>query len=450
MLATQVWGNPDHSQPISDAPSVMPSGDQTASPLQSLIDGANPGEIISLPAGSYEGPLLINKPLTVTSEAGATVSLTNGDSQEAPVTITAAQVILSELTIQDKRPLPLTAAIDIQANESTLENLHISTRGTAIQMTDSSGSLIRRNEIIGARSGNYYGSHDDTGSRKGNGIDLLRSHNNRMENNEIRHMFDGIYMEESHDNTAIANKVSESRYGYHIMFSNGNRVIGNDGIFNVTGAMVMGARNTEVSGNRFIKQTQSVSAQGMLVFDTYESIFHDNQLQGNRVGLYIESATDNDFSGNDISQNFIGMQLLDAAENLIANNAFVANVTQVQAIRSGNNKAEKNYWDDAQLLDLTGSGFSSLPYRADPFFLKLTEAIPPYQLFFGSPGMQFFESLFAAPADDLFSDVMPLMDLPKLPFSDASAPIPQFAVGAASLLLMAACIILIIFTGRRR
>ncbi|MGI2296186.1 right-handed parallel beta-helix repeat-containing protein [Paenibacillus sp. GXUN7292] len=432
---------------VLQAPMAMLDDAQAASPLQSIVDNANPGDTIILPSGKYEGPVTINKQLTIAGAHKDEVILTSSTDQPV-VTILADNVSLQDITIKDERMLPLTAAIEVSSSDNTLENLIILTRGTGIQLIEASRNKLEHLLIEGLRKQSIYGTHDEHSSRKGNGIDLQLSHHNLLANNSISHMFDGIYIEESNNNTVTGNEVTSSRYGYHFMFSDDNELLRNVGMHNVTGAMIMGVKRTIVQENVFYKQAESVTAQGLLLFDAYDSVIERNRIQGNRVGIYVEHAQNNQLRFNDISRNFIGLQLLDASSNNIASNTFIANVIQAQAHKSDGNNVERNYWDDAQNIDLTGSGYSSLPYQVDPFFLTLTEAIPPYQLFFGSPGMQFFESLFAGAGKEQLQDIKPLMKLAELT-DDQEAAAPSAVAGAASAFVTAGCLLFIFFAGGR-
>lgn len=433
---------------VPQAPMAMLDDAQAASPLQSIVDNANPGDTIILPSGKYEGPVTINKQLSIAGAHKDEVILASSADQPA-VTILANNVSLQDITIKDERMLPLHAAIEVSSSDNTLENLIILTRGSGIQLIEARRNKLEHLSIEGLRKQSIYGTHDEHSSRKGNGIDLQLSHHNLLANNSISHMFDGIYMEESNNNTVIGNEVTSSRYGYHFMFSDDNELFRNVGMHNVTGAMIMGVKRTIVQENVFYKQAESVTAQGLLLFDAYDSVIERNRIQGNRVGIYVEHAQNNQLRFNDISRNFIGLQLLDASSNNIASNTFIANVIQAQAHKSDGNNVERNYWDDAQNIDLTGSGYSSLPYQVDPFFLTLTEAIPPYQLFFGSPGMQFFESLFAGAGKEQLRDTKPLMNLTELTAAAEHEAEPSSLARVASAIVTISCLSIIFFAGGR-
>lgn len=419
-------------------------------PLQSLIDNTLPGETLSLAPGTYAGPVQIQKSITITTN-GSVYLRSDSDDIEPIIAIHASHVKLSGLHIVDERRLPLSAVITIEGDHNELKQLKIQTRGSGIQLSNADFNTLQQLTIEGLLKDTMdYGSHDDRPARKGNGIDLSQSSNNELTNNVISNMFDGIYVENSDANLIHSNEVTHSRYGYHLMFSDDNMLTQNRGTHNVTGAMVMGVKRTTVSENVFIKQTESVSAQGLLLFDSYQTVVEHNQIQGNRVGIYVESASDNQINDNEVSRNFIGLQLLDAEGNTFHNNTFVANVIQAQASHSANNAVRANYWDDAQSIDLTGAGYSAIPYRVNPFFLTLTEATPPFQVFFGSPGMQFFEDLFYYPTEAWLQDDEPLMK-PNVSLSNGDEDEPhEYNSGLIGGLLILSSTFIILMSGVKR
>lgn len=437
------------------AESAPPAVAAAPNELQAMIDRAAPGDVLTLDAGVYEGAVLIDKPLTLAAEGEAVLS---GGGDGPVVTVRTDGAELVGLTIRDRRARPDSAAVVVEGDRNRLQRLVVETAGTGVQLREADGNKLEQLVINGLSGADVSQATHDSPARRGNGIDLWKSHDNLIEGNRISRMFDGIYVESSHGNRIVGNEVTRSRYGYHIMFGDDNRLNGNNGFQNVTGAMVMGAKRTEVIGNTFTKQTESVNAQGLLLFDAFDTVVKNNIIEGNRVGIYVEAAGNNEITDNTVSRNFIGMQLLGADENRLTHNTFIANVAQAQALGSRNNRMEANYWDDFQGIDLTGNGVSNLPYRVNPFFLSLSEKIPPFQVFFGSPGMRFFESLFHHPTELWLKDDRPLLKPPEAgaatgpdPGSAEDAKPPSgFVSGFAGALLAATALVIFIQSGRRK
>lgn len=412
---------------IASTPSAKVIGAEgSASSLQMLIDRTPEGGTLNLPSGTYEGPAVVDKRLTMRMPPDA--RLVNRSGQPA-LTVRANGVVLEGLNVSDDQQDPKLPAVLIESNGNRISGLTLDTQAGGVFLRTADDNVIENSRIIGRPPADG----NEAYSLRGNGIDLLQSSRNRIEGNEIDHVHDGIYVESSNETTVVNNRVEHSRYGYHFMFSGKPRLIDNQGSLNVTGGMVMGVEGAIVRGNRFSKQSENVNSQGILLFDVHRSEISDNRVEGNRIGFYVENSTDNRLTGNVISRNFIGLQMLKSEGNVFANSSFVSNVIQAQSTDSKDNRLDGNYWDDLQGVDRDGDGHSDLPYEVDPFFLKLTEEIWPFQAFFQSPGLPFLEKLFRTDTANWLKDASPLMRPPE---SDSQSPAGGGAVpyiGAAML-----------------
>lgn len=177
-------------------------------PLQKFIEEAQPGETIIIPSGEYEGPIIVGKPLTIKTDGFVQIK----NSTEKPaIHIQSDGVSINGLRIIDDT-LKESAAILITADETVLEHIQIQTRSFGIQLRDANRNEIRNSKI------SWYtdaGGPPVKMSDKGNGIDLYNSHENRMIQNEILNMDDGIYLESSHAMILEGNRIDHSRYGIH-------------------------------------------------------------------------------------------------------------------------------------------------------------------------------------------------------------------------------------------
>lgn len=385
--------------------------------LQEWVDRAEAGETLAIPAGTYRGPVVIDKPLRLRAE-GKVVLL--NESDEPAIAVTADRVLI--------------------------ENLEIRTSSYGIQFTGANEGEIVGNTIL---------RHAPEGRAKRmsemrNGIDLYNSHHNRIVGNRVADMYDAIYVESSNDNLIENNHVERSRYGIHLMYSERIAVRDNIGLFNITGAMIMAVRDVETSGNVFRKQNENVHSQGILLFDAHASRFLDNLVEGNRVGFYIEQSTDNTFLRNRIRQNFIGAQFIEATGNHFADNLFVGNVTDAETRASADNRLAGNFWDAFGGIDYDGDGQSDIAYAINPFFHQLTHNQPAFQLFFHSPGMMFLEGLFQSGPSGRMRDEAPLMKPPEFAQADGNqGAAPGAGTAVAGILLLAASITMM-YRGVRR
>ena len=72
-----------------------------AASLQPQIDAAAPGAAITVPAGTYEGAIVINKPLTIIGEGLPTIQ---GSGKGKVVHIAAENVKLHSFHLRKKEP----------------------------------------------------------------------------------------------------------------------------------------------------------------------------------------------------------------------------------------------------------------------------------------------------------------------------------------------------------
>lgn len=424
--------------------------------LQQLVDQAQPGDTVRVPAGRYQGPVVVDKPIHL--EGSSSGSSTSSDEvvivnpEKGPVLeLRSEGASLTGLTIKDSRNDPDSVALFIRGSGNRISGLHIETMGYGVRLEDANRNLLEELTIQGLTESGEEASQEEEPSERGNGIDLRGSGGNVMKGNTISNMFDGIYIEKGDANRIESNTVTHSRYGYHLMFSKNTLVQDNVGSRNVTGAMIMSDEGSVVTGNDFAKQSENATAQGILLFDVKGSSIENNRVEGNRVGLYAQGITDNRIRNNRFYRNFVGIQMMGAKSNRIEGNEFIANVVQAQATAGEGNRVGFNYWDDHEGLDLQGDGVSDLPYQGNPFFLSLTEQTPAYQIFFGSPGMTLLEGLFQSTEQAVFSDEAPWMkpELPELQQDSTASNSGRAGPLAASAALLGLSTAIFWLGGRR-
>ncbi|MEC0371433.1 right-handed parallel beta-helix repeat-containing protein [Paenibacillus chibensis] len=367
--------------------------------LQTLVDRTAEGDTIRLAAGTYAGPVNVNKRITIRGDGSTTLV---NDSDKSAMTLSADGVQITGLQITHHGALE-SAAVEVHGSKSRLENLSIRTMGYGIMVRDAGGTVIHDNQIA------WFDPNADRPEKKRNGIDLYNAPDTRITDNQIEYMKDGIYMEQGSSETVKGNRISYSRYGIHCMYIHESQVIGNVGEHNFTGAMVMVVKNTVVSDNSFRKQSNNVYAQGILLYDVQDSLVERNVVEGNRVGVYIEKSTGNRVADNGLFNNFVGIQVINADQNTFLHNGFVTNVIESMEKGSSSNRFMENYWDSFQGLDLNHDGRSEIPYAMNPFYQQFIAKNAAYQLFFQSPSMTFLSNLFADPGRTTARDSAPLM-----------------------------------------
>lgn len=417
---------------------ASPSNQDQVVSLQTIIDQAQSGDSIELPPGTYTGPAVINKKLTI--RGNKDVTLIN-HSNESAISILSDGVHLQGIQIKHPVSGDQSSAIQVMADQVTLENLTIQTSGYGILIRDADRGVIQNNTILWTRP------DANMPKQKGNGIDLYNSNDMLIQNNTITRVRDAIYLEKSRNARVQGNKLSHTRYGIHCMYIDGSHVINNEGEYNITGAMIMGVKNVVVSGNSFRKQSQNVHSQGILLYDVQTSSIANNVVEGNRVGIYMEQSSENRLSRNAVLRNFIGIQLLRSSHNQFQMNDFIANVIEAEATESQKNEMKGNYWDSMQGLDLNADGTSDIPYAINPFYQQLVSETPAYQLFFQSPGMTFLSDMFTDGRDHWTKDLSPLMKSNENYVTSAESSKGSDDVMIMGLFLLCTSIFIIIYSG---
>ncbi|WP_211750339.1 NosD domain-containing protein [Paenibacillus sp. Marseille-Q4541] len=418
------------------------SADQnSATPLQPLIDEASEGSVLFLPEGDYAGPIIVDKKITIVGKGK--VNVINTKNKPA-IEISANNAALKNLSISHTYQ-GREAGVLVKADYVILKGLTIHTEGYGIMLRDAHYNLIQNNIIRGAQVESLENVN------KGNGIDLYQSNHNEIQNNQISYVMDAIYIENSQYANVESNQIGKVRYAIHCMYVNRSSVLNNVGENNVTGAMVMGVKNSTISGNTFRKQDGNVNAQGMLLFDVQDSLIENNTLEGNRVGIYIQNSSNNQINKNAVNKNFVGIQSLSSKDNVIEFNDFISNVIEAVAMESMNNKMQYNYWDSFQGIDVEGDGHSDVSYHINPFYQNLVQRNSSYQLFFQSPGLSFLSDMFTQDKNTWSRDESPSMHINNQAFIKTSESNAKSGfVFITGILLFVSAIYTILYLGVRR
>ncbi|MCM3781434.1 right-handed parallel beta-helix repeat-containing protein [Neobacillus mesonae] len=367
--------------------------------LQTLIDNASDGEVLVVPEGKYVGPVVVDKKLTIIGDGKVEVRNTaNKPAIEVRANHTSIENLIINHTYKGRE-----AGVLINADHVILRDLEIHTEGHGIMLRDANYNLIQHNRIEGSEVQSLENLN------QANGIDLYKSNHNDIQNNVIRYVMDGIYIESSQNIHVESNEIADVRYAVHAMYVKHASILNNSGQNNVTGAMVMEVQNAAISGNVFRKQSKNVNAQGMYLFDVHDSVIDQNTLEGNRVGFFIQSSSNNLIRKNTVIENFVGVQLISSKGNVIESNDFVSNVIEAAVMGSENNSIQHNYWDSSQGVDINGDGSSELSHFMNPFYQNLVSRNSAYQLFFQSPGMTFLSEMFTQDRNSWSMDSSPSM-----------------------------------------
>ena len=422
----------------------LPAG--AAEDLQALIDAAEPGSILVLPAGTYDGNVVIDKPLELRGEGWPVIDgHGSGNVIEiyAPdVTITGFEIVNTGLSLDQENAGVSANAERVSVIGNRFENVLF-------------GIYLRRGDDSHVAD-NVIGAIDLDVARSGDGIRLWESSRVVVERNVVDGGRDTVLWF-SDDLILRENRVTNGRYGIHFMYSDRALVERNYLSGNSVGGFLMYSKDLVLKDN-VVSGSHGPSGYGIGLKDMDGVTVTGNHMMSNRVGIYFDNTpatpgvtheiTDNLFAYNDVGALF----LPSVRGNVFSGNGFVDNGEQVGVKGKGvfeeNNvwtvEGSGNHWSDFAGYDADSDGVGDVSYQSAELFSTLTDK---------NPELHFFDSTPASEAIDLagkmfpafkprpkLTDTAPLIALPSFsnPVSTPGASSTWSTVGIATLMLASA------------
>ncbi len=358
---------------------------EATTPLQPMIDAAEPGATLTPRPGRYSGPVVITKPLTL--DGGGAVVI-DGLGKGTVVHIKGDGITVKGLTVTNSgdQHNDIDAGIRIEGRNNVVKDNSVEESLFGIDLQEADDNVVRRNRISS--------KGDAALGVKGDAIRLWYAHGNRIEENTIAKSRD-LVVWYSLRNTIARNEVSDSRYGLHCMFAKDNVIEDNRLDRNLVGIYLMYDERDVIRGNR-IFQAQGAAGVGIGFKEASSITVEDNEILYNAVGLSFdlspfEPGSTIRMARNRIAFNDIGVSFLsDRPGNIFLDNKFIAN-TQHVAMRLFESavKAEwdGNYWDDYEGFDRDGNGVGDRPHVLRTYADRLWMDVPAAALFKGSPAL---------------------------------------------------------------
>lgn len=427
------------------------AADEDATDLQALVDGAEPGSELRLPAGTYRGGVVVDKPLRIVGEGWPVV---DGQGDGNILEITAPDVTIEGLVLRGS------------GSSLDRENAGVSSDGSAgIRIVGNRfedvlfGVFLRRapDSLV---ADNVIGAKELSLGRRGDGIRLWESPGTTIEGNTVTDGRDSVLWF-SEGLVVRDNVVKRGRYGLHFMYSDDALVEGNWLEGNSVGGFLMYSRNLTLRDNvAFDNRGPSGYGFGFKDMDGIEA--DGNRLVDNRVGLYFDNSpwsTDvyQHFRRNVVAYNDIGLEFNPSVKrNVFSANAFIDNREQVSLTGGGtfvdNNEwtadGVGNFWSDYAGYDSDGDGLGEVPYRAEDLFGELTDDHPEVAFFSNSPAARAVD--MAAQAfpvlrpDPKLVDEAPMVsppDVPPLARAPAEGSRGLLAVASLAMVGLAAAVV---------
>lgn len=407
----------------------------SAEDVQALITAAPVGSRVQVPAGSYRGHLVIDKPLVV--EAAGRVVL-DGGGRGTVVTITSDDVTLRGFHVANTGgQIEEGAAIKVvEAARVILERNHLESFYTGIAALGAKDLRIRDNVIVGSGQVSADAGHaldgspsgqstaasdthaDHTGYTdappdpaagpgprgQGDGISLWNTQAVTIASNTIAGVRDGIYLSYADAVLADSNEVRSSRYAVHSMFGAGITLFGNHISGNLAGIVLMYSKDVLVGRNAVIDHRSAGTGVGVAIKDVAGMRLAENVIARNRVGLRLEgtqrtAGAEATVLRNRISANSIGVSLTASADVGFAANTFEGNLNDVYA--AGQNVARRNDWSYQGTgnrwsayagYDLDADGVGDVPHTAGGVLQVVIAAAPALEVFGTSPALHVLAS----------------------------------------------------------
>jgi nitrous oxidase accessory protein len=400
---------------------VSPDGPYTT--IEAALAGARDGDTVEVRGGTYSGPLVLEKRVTLVGRDGATL---DGQGEGTVLTVTAPGAVVRGLVIRgsgsnlDRE----NGGVVLSAPGLILEDCRIEDVLFGVTVAQAPNSIVRGNVISGKPLDM---------AKRGDGLRVWESRDTLVENNHLIGTRD-LLLWYSHGTILRGNTIEQGRYGLHFMFNNHTTVENNLLSENSVGIYLMYSDWIRLAHNT-LANNRGPSGYGLGLKDVNHLVVEENLILDNRVGVYLDNSplemgVMNQFERNTFAFNDIALSFLPQVKNnRFTRNSFIENGQQIAVEGSrefmGNfwtdlDGGAGNYWSDYVGFDADHNGVGDLPYRNASVFESLMDRRPAFRLFLLSP---------AAQAVDLAARAFPVVAPQPRLVDDAPLVTPVLPVG---------------------
>jgi nitrous oxidase accessory protein len=419
--------------------------------VQGAVAAARAGDRVEVRGGSYEGNLVLDKRLTL---EGVSRPVLRGSGQGSVVVVAADGCVVRGFRVE-RSGSDLTredSGILLKSGNNRVEDNELGDVLYGIYLYASRGNILRGNVIRGREE-------LESGER-GAGLHLWNSHDNTIEDNVISVMRDGMYIQNCTGNEIRRNRVSDLRYGLHYMSSDRNVFEDNFFTNNVAGAAIMYSNKIELRRNAFVRN-RGFSSFGILFQDCSDLLAEENFIIDNATGLFIEALRRSTLRRNVIAENDVAIQMFSSADaNVFTENNFVGNLSSLQLVGRGSTTkwaldGRGNFWSNYDGYDLDGDGRGDVPHKVQNVFEHMEGNYPRLRIYLSSPAAQALaaaEKTFPVLRGTSEADPAPLTRAVNLNsrFERAGSPLSARLWLVTVSLAMLGLALMLMWKGRRR
>jgi nitrous oxidase accessory protein len=395
---------------------VSPLWSVTLEQLQTELDASVQGQVVTMPAGRYQGVLVIRHAVVLRAQAGAKLIHPAGTSG-ATLSIQSSDVSVEGLEIEGtgegfRRDH---TAVWVSGSRIKLKGLRILNAWSGVWLDQCDTVSITELGVMGLPGFAFW--------ERGEGVRITNGTNLRLQNLQLTSVGDGVYAEHSADLHIEDCRVQDARYGLHSMFSSRGDASHLQTSQTVAGLMLMESSQWTIRSSQFVDGYRTGSA-GVREIRTKNVSVLNSVIARQASGVELLDVRNGDFRGNQVIENGVAWTWGgDSSGTVIRDNSHRGNLMDF----AGQEPSEKslftidahnhgaklnlaptasgaptvtptalhirpefdgNYWDGWTGTDLDQDGIGDTPYRFD-YDTAVRAATRPWAgVFLGSPWSQ--------------------------------------------------------------
>ncbi|KQY99398.1 carbohydrate-binding protein [Pseudolabrys sp. Root1462] len=389
--------------------------------LRTAIAAAAVGDVLQLEAGVHDGPVVVDKPLTLEGRPGAVV---DGGGRGRTIEVVAPGVTVRGLGVRGSgidHEMDAGIYLEQSATGAKVLDNTVSDNLVGVYVHGASGAIVRGNTIVGRT--------DLRLNDRGNGVYVWNAPGAQVIDNDISGGRDGIFTNTSRRNVFRGNRIHGVRFAVHYMYTNDSEVSANVSVGNHAGYVIMFSDHLKIHGN----VSRGDRDHGLLLNYANDSRIDSNVVSGSQKCVFIYNANKNDIAANRFENCAIGIHFTAGSErNAVSGNAFINNQTQVKYVGTRSIdwsvKGRGNYWSDNPVFDLNGDGIADAAYRPNDLVDRVVWAYGAAKLLLNSPVVEVLrwaQSQFPALHPGGVVDSAPLMTPPQVGPATETARLKQ-------------------------